>query len=96
LNSKTEPKKTTINVPAGPFTLDLGVTSPEESTSVSVKTIPLTSDEQRVRLNLAKSYVKIKDLETARILLNDLMNLGSEIETTILEEVKKILLDLGE
>jgi len=96
LNSKTEPIKTTINVPAGPFTLDLGVTSPDESTSVSVKTIPLTSDEQRVRLNLAKSYVKIKDLETARILLNDLMNLGSDIETTILEEVKKILLDLGE
>jgi hypothetical protein len=95
LNSKTEPKKTTINVPTGPFTVDLGVTSPDESTSVSVKTIPLTIDEQRVRLNLAKSYVKIKDLETARILLNDLMNLGSEIESTILEEVKKILLDLG-
>ena len=93
--SKTEPQKTSVSIPPGPFALDLSIASPDQSTSVAVKSIPLTEDEQRVRLNLAKSYVKIKDIETARILLNDLMNLGSEIEESILEEVKKILVDLG-
>ena len=95
LPSKTEPQKTSVSIPPGPFALDLSIASPDQSTSVAVKSIPLTEDEQRVRLNLAKSYVKIKDIETARILLNDLMNLGSEIEESILEEVKKILVDLG-
>ncbi len=95
LPSKTELPKPIVTQAKGPFALDLGVEAHDQSTSVAVNTDSLNEDEQRVRLNLAKSYIKIKDIETARTLLSDLMNLGPDIEVSVLEEVKQIMQDLG-
>jgi FimV-like protein len=85
----------TVVTPPGAFALDLGVAGNPQSTSVSVTQSKLHVDEQRVRLNLAKSYIKIKDADTARILLTDLINLGADADLSVLDDAKKLMLDLG-
>ncbi len=93
--SSTTSATPVMNPTPGAFALDLGVVGNPESTSVSVTPSKLNIDEQRVRLNLAKSYIKIKDADTARILLTDLINLGAEADVSVLDDAKKLMLDLG-
>jgi FimV-like protein len=55
----------------------------------------LNSDEQKVRLNLARSYIKIKDFETARILLSDLIDLGTGADQEVVTQASALLLEIS-
>ena len=79
-----------------PFSLDLNVVNPHpDSTSVVVPQPTLNTDEQKVRLNLARSYIKIKDFETARILLTDLVQLGTTADTEVLAQASQLLMEIS-
>jgi pilus assembly protein FimV len=68
---------------------------PSVSQSVDSDSITfLTSDEQRVRLNLARSYIKIKDIDTAKNLLNDLVFLQNG-HPEVITEAKKLLQEIS-
>jgi pilus assembly protein FimV len=93
--STTEDKPKGI-VSSDPFSLDLNVVNPHpDSTSVVVPQPTLNTDEQKVRLNLARSYIKIKDFETARILLTDLVQLGTTADTEVLAQASQLLMEIS-
>ena len=48
-----------------------------------------------MRLNLARSYIKIKDLETARILLTDLVELKDSADQEIHAQASSLLLEIS-
>lgn len=77
------------------YKLDLGINSPADSSSVTVPKAQLNSDEQKVRLNLARSYIKIKDFETARILLSDLIDLGTGADQEVVTQASALLLEIS-
>lgn len=77
------------------YTLDLNVNQQPISSSVEVAKPPLNNDEQKVRLNLARSYIKIKDFETARILLADLTELGSNADEQVLAQAQELLREIS-
>jgi pilus assembly protein FimV len=58
------------------------------------KSIP-SRDEQQLRLNLAKSYIKIMDYATAKIILQELTRLDSDGASDILQEAKQLLLEIA-
>jgi FimV-like protein len=60
-----------------------------------VPKVQLNTDEQKVRLNLARSYIKIKDFETARILLNDLVDLGASADQDVFNQASALLLEIS-
>ena len=78
------------------FSLDLSVVNPNpDSTSVGIPQPILNTDEQKVRLNLARSYIKIKDFETARILLTDLVQLGTSADTQVFAQASQLLMEIS-
>ena len=77
------------------YKLDLGINSPADSSSETVPKAQLNSDEQKVRLNLARSYIKIKDFETARILLSDLIDLGTGADQDVVTQASALLLEIS-
>lgn len=77
------------------YTLDLNVNQQPISSSVEVAKPPLNNDEQKVRLNLARSYIKIKDFETARILLADLTELGANADEQVLAQAQELLREIS-
>jgi FimV-like protein len=77
------------------YKLDLGINSPPDSSSETVPKVQLNTDEQKVRLNLARSYIKIKDFETARILLNDLVDLGASADQDVFTQASALLLEIS-
>jgi FimV-like protein len=77
------------------YKLDLGINSPPDSSSETVPKVQLNTDEQKVRLNLARSYIKIKDFETARILLNDLVDLGASADQDVFNQASALLLEIS-
>ena len=77
------------------YKLDLGINSPADSSSVTLPKAQLNSDEQKVRLNLARSYIKIKDFETARILLSDLIDLGTGADQEVVTQASALLLEIS-
>lgn len=77
------------------YTLDLNVNQQPISSSVEVAKPPLNNDEQKVRLNLARSYIKIKDFETARILLADLIELGANADEQVLAQAQELLREIS-
>jgi FimV-like protein len=77
------------------YKLDLGINSPADSSSETVPKAQLNSDEQKVRLNLARSYIKIKDFETARILLSDLIDLGTGADQEVVTQASALLLEIS-
>jgi FimV-like protein len=88
--AENSPKGTTNT---GAFSLDLSVVnSHPDSTSVGISQPTLNTDEQKVRLNLARSYIKIKDFETARILLTDLVQLGTTADAEVLAQASQLLM----
>ena len=58
------------------------------------KSIPSRNDQQ-LRLNLAKSYIKIMDYATAKIILQELTSLDSDGASDILQEAKQLLLEIA-
>ncbi len=58
------------------------------------RNIPSVSD-QKLRLNLAKSYIKIHDFPTAKILLQEIVGLGAEGSSDVVREAKKYLLQIA-
>ena len=94
ISEEVEPKKpeTTTNSgnPSG-YSLDLEV----NNTPTKEAKLVLNSDEQKVRLNLARSYIKIKDLETARILLTDLVELKDSADQEIHAQASSLLLEIS-
>ena len=56
--------------------------------------IPSVSD-QKLRLNLAKTYIKIYDYPTAKILLQEIVALGADGNSDVVREAKKYLLQIG-
>ncbi|WP_281969332.1 MULTISPECIES: FimV/HubP family polar landmark protein [unclassified Polynucleobacter] len=80
--------------PSG-YSLDLGVNANPGSSSSAVSKLLLNSDEQKVRLNLARSYIKIKDFETARILLTDLVELGDNADQEVYAQASEILVEIS-
>ena len=58
------------------------------------KSIP-SRDDQQLRLNLAKSYIKIMDYATAKIILQELTSLDSDGASDILQEAKQLLLEIA-
>ena len=84
----------TTTSPSG-YSLDLGVNANPSSSSLEVSKLLLNSDEQKVRLNLARSYIKIKDFETARILLTDLVELGENADKEIFTQASEILVEIS-
>jgi len=80
--------------PSG-YSLDLGVSANPSSSSQEVSKLLLNSDEQKVRLNLARSYIKIKDFETARILLLDLVELGENADKEIFTQASELLVEIS-
>jgi FimV-like protein len=80
--------------PSG-YSLDLGVNANPSSSSSEVSKLLINSDEQKVRLNLARSYIKIKDFETARILLTDLVELGDNADREILTQATELLVEIS-
>ena len=58
------------------------------------RNIPSVSD-QKLRLNLAKSYIKIHDYPTAKILLQEIVGLGADGSSDVLREAKKYLLQIA-
>jgi FimV-like protein len=77
------------------YSLDLGVNANPSSSSLEVSKLLLNSDEQKVRLNLARSYLKIKDFETARILLTDLVELGENADKEIFTQASELLVEIS-
>jgi FimV-like protein len=65
-----------------------------ESSAILSKVL-LNSDEQKVRLNLARSYIKIKDFETARILLSDLIEQGANADQDVISQASSLLLEIS-
>ncbi len=68
--------------------------NPIES-SATLSKVLLNSDEQKVRLNLARSYIKIKDFETARILLSDLIEQGANVDQEVISQASSLLLEIS-
>jgi pilus assembly protein FimV len=58
------------------------------------RNIPSVSD-QKLRLNLAKSYIKIHDYPTAKILLQEIVGLGADGSSDVVREAKKYLLQIA-
>jgi pilus assembly protein FimV len=58
------------------------------------RNIPSVSD-QKLRLNLAKSYIKIHDFPTAKILLQEIVGLGADGSSDVVREAKKYLLQIA-
>jgi FimV-like protein len=81
-------------LPSG-YSLDLGVNVNPSSRLLEVSKLSINSDEQKVRLNLARSYVKIKDFETARILLIDLVELGESADKEIFTQASELLVEIS-
>jgi pilus assembly protein FimV len=54
----------------------------------------LSRNDQQLRLNLAKSYIKIMDYATAKIILQELTSLDSDGASDILQEAKQLLLEI--
>lgn len=69
--------------------IDLNLDTPPKPTKV----IPSVS-EQRVKLNLAKSYLKIADAVTAEFVLQEIVQIGDQADATILNEAKQLLAQL--
>ena len=91
--SENSPK---VPTNTGAFSLDLSVVNPHpDSTSVGISQPILNTDEQKVRLNLARSYIKIKDFETARILLTDLVQLGTTADTEVFAQASQLLMEIS-
>ena len=90
---ENQPAENTTS-PSG-YSLDLGVSANPSSSSSEVPKPLLNSDEQKVRLNLARSYIKIKDFETARILLSDLVELGENADQEILTQASELLVEIS-
>ena len=90
---KNEPEinLNTSSAPKSGYSLDLEVGN---STSNASKVV-LNSDEQKVRLNLARSYIKIMDLETARILLTDLVELKESADPEIQAQATQLLMEIS-
>jgi FimV-like protein len=84
-----------VSPPPSGYSLDLGVNSNPSSSSSEVSKLLLNSDEQKVRLNLARSYIKIKDFETARILLTDLVELGDNADREIHTQASELLVEIS-
>jgi FimV-like protein len=63
--------------------------------SATLSKVLLNSDEQKVRLNLARSYIKIKDFETARILLSDLIEQGVNADQDVISQASSLLLEIS-
>jgi len=80
--------------PSG-YSLDLGVNANLSSSSLEATKLLLNIDEQKVRLNLARSYIKIKDFETSRILLTDLVELGENVDKEIYSQASKLLVEIS-
>lgn len=78
-----------------PYSQDLGGSTLPNSSSSELSKILLNSDEQKVRFNLARSYLKIKDFETARILLADLVELGDNADREILIQASELLVEIS-
>ena len=55
----------------------------------------LSRNDQQLRLNLAKSYIKIMDYATAKIILQELTSLDSDGASDILQEAKQLLLEIA-
>jgi|GEM_PF-853992 len=84
-----------VKTPSSGYSLDLGVNANPGSSSLEVAKLLLNSDEQKVRLNLARSYIKIKDFETARILLTDLVELGENADKEIFTQASELLVEIS-
>lgn len=66
--------------------IDLNLDTPPKPSKV----IPSVS-EQRVKLNLAKSYLKIADVVTAEFVLQEIVQIGDQADAMILNEAKQLL-----
>jgi FimV-like protein len=84
-----------VKTPSSGYSLDLGVNANPGSSSLEIAKLLLNSDEQKVRLNLARSYIKIKDFETARILLTDLVELGENADKEIFTQASELLVEIS-
>jgi len=90
-----ENQPTPVTTSSSGYSLDLGVNTNPNSSSLEVSKLSLNSDEQKVRLNLARSYIKIKDFETARILLIDLVELGENADKEIFTQASELLVEIS-
>jgi len=71
----------------GSINLDLPVAKPATS--------DLTSDELRVRLNLARAYITIEDFSAAKKSLEEIVRIGASIDPEIVVEARGILTELS-
>jgi pilus assembly protein FimV len=67
---------------------------PIEKNTVSDKKIP-SIPNQKLRLNLAKSYIQINDYPTAKIILQELVQLGADGQEEIVLEAQKYLVQIA-
>ncbi|SMC46559.1 FimV/HubP family polar landmark protein [Polynucleobacter kasalickyi] len=58
------------------------------------RNIPSVAD-QKLRLNLAKSYIKIHDYPTAKILLQEIVSLGANGSSDVVRDAQKYLLQIA-
>lgn len=98
LNLDVEPSNATPSVSPTfanePIKLDLA-TSSSNYVKSPVADEALSPSDQRLRLNLAKSYIRIQDIATAKILLQDLIQINQNVEPDVLEEARQLLLDIA-
>lgn len=67
--------------------IDLNLDTAVQKSSLKVQSLP----EQRVKLNLAKSYLKIDDVSTAKLILQELISLGEQGSTDIVNEARNLI-----
>lgn len=67
--------------------IDLNLDTPVQKSLLKVQSLP----EQRVKLNLAKSYLKIDDVSTAKLILQELINLDEQGSTEVLNEARNLM-----
>lgn len=66
--------------------IDLNLDSPVKKNKLTP-----TVSEQRVKLNLAKSYIKIADFVTAEFVLQEILQIGDSGDQAILSEAQQLL-----
>jgi pilus assembly protein FimV len=67
--------------------IDLNLDTPVQKTLLKVQSL----SEQRVKLNLAKSYLKIDDVSTAKLILQELIGQGEQGSTDIVNEARNLI-----
>lgn len=75
--------------------IDLDLTSVKKLTPISASEINPLADSLRVKLNLARAYIKIEDFSAAKKSLQEIVHIGGSIDPAVTLEAQGLLAELS-